>query len=302
MYYNDQTLMYLDGRYVKAADVGTNLYSQTLHYGYGVFEGIRAYKTKNGTQIFKAKAHYERLKESCRLLGIPFHYSIEQMEAISMQLLAKNQFEDAYLRPLVFCAPNMSLTFPNESTLAIMAWQWGAYLGDKLLKLGISSYCRPHPKSTHIEAKACGHYINSTLASSEAKARGYDEALMLDVDGNLAEGPGANFFYEKNGVLYTPPTGHILPGITRQTVIEICQQRGIDVREERATPAALVGIDGAFYCGTAAEIVGIESIDGKAFNKPWAGTIGHEIQRAYRDLVTDAHAPIRTQEIIDAAA
>jgi branched-chain amino acid aminotransferase len=169
----------------------------------------------------------------------------------------------------------------------ICAWEWSKYHGDKLLKVCISSYERPNPKSTKIEAKVCGHYINSILATTEAKDRGYGEALLLDMNGNVAEAPGANFFYEKDGVLYTPPLGHILPGITREAVINICEELDIPVVEKFFTPDALNDADSAFLCGTAAEVVGIESLDAKPFPKEWSQTLGAVIQDAYKCAVLE---------------
>ncbi len=287
MYYNNDTVIFVNGTYVKAKDAGTDLYSQSLHYGYGAFEGIRAYQTVNGVKIFKPAEHYERLKRSCALVGIPFHYSVEELEQITYQVLRRNNFADAYIRPLVYCSANMSLTSPKEVSLMIAAWEWGKYLGDQLLRLCISSYQRPNPKSIKIEAKISGHYVNSILATSEAKQRGFDEGLMLDMDGFVAEGPGANFFFEKDGVLYTPPLGHILPGITRQTVFQICKELDFPVQEKRFRAEELFEADGAFFCGTAAEIAGIESIEGQAFAKPWKSTFGSIIQEAYKNLVLE---------------
>ena len=231
MYYNNNTLLYLDGKFVKANESKIDLYSQTLHYGYGVFEGIRAYATDEGTKVFKAKEHYERLKKSCELVNIPFNSSVEELIEATYELLKKNNLADAYVRPLVFCDPNMSLHRPNNVSIMICAWEWGAYLGDKQLRLTVSSYCRPHPRSIKIEAKVCGHYVNSILATTEAKDKGFDEALLLDSDGYLAEGPGANLFFEKEGVLYTPQLGNILPGITRATVLELAEKLGIEVKQ-----------------------------------------------------------------------
>lgn len=284
-YFTDSTILYYDGQYIPATDAHTGLYAQTLHYGYGVFEGIRSYETEDGPRIFKAREHFERLQRSCELLGIPFAYSVEELEKISYKILKINKLSDAYIRPLVLCDPNMALVNGQSSRLLITAWHWGAYLGDKLLRLKISSYCRPHPRSLHMEAKASGHYVNSILATSEARHAGFDEALLLDCEGYLAEGPGANLFFEKNGVLYTPATGHILPGITRATVIRICEQLGIPCREGRYTPEDLFTADSAFYCGTGAEVVGIQSIDNKLFTKEWSETIGHKIRESYLALV-----------------
>src|SRR5687767_11911251 len=210
MYYSDKTVLYLDGKFIKAKDAGTDLYSQTLHYGYGVFEGICSYKTASGAKLFKGKEHYERLHRSAELLNIPLKYSVAEMEEATYEVLRLNDFENAYIRPIVFCSPNMSLSHPKETSLAIEAWDWGAYLGEKRLDIMVSSFCRPHPRSTKVEAKVCGHYVNSILATSEAKDKGFDEAILLDSDGFLAEGPGSNLFFEKDNVLYTPQLGNIL--------------------------------------------------------------------------------------------
>lgn len=287
MYYTNDTTLFLDGKLVKAADAKIDLFSQSLHYGYGVFEGIRAYQTINGVKVFKAREHYERLLKSASLIGIPLDYDPEELIQATYQVLAKNKQSNAYIRPLVFCGPNMSLTAPSQVSLMIATWVWGKYLGDKLLKVCISSYQRPNPKSFKAEAKACGHYVNSIMATTEAKQRGFDEGLLLDMEGFVAEGPGANFFYEKDGVLYTPPRGSILPGITRQTVLEICAELDFRVEEKLFKPEDLFEADSAFFCGTAAEVAGIESIEGQKFAKPWKESLGAIIQEAYQCLVLD---------------
>lgn len=288
MYYTKDTILFLNGKFIKAIDAHVDLYSQTLHYGFGAFEGIRAYQTMNGTKIFKAFEHFERLKKSCALVGIPFNYETEELIQIAYQLLEKNDLSDAYIRPLVYCGANMQLTQTNEVYLMMGAWHWNKYHGDqKQLKLCISSYQRPNPSALKMEAKVTGHYVNSILATSEAKVRGYDEALMLDMNGHVAESPGANFFLEKNGMLYTPSLGHILPGITRQTVLNICRELDIPVKEKVITVDELETADSAFLCGTAAEIVGIESIDAKPFHKTWPESLGTTIQEAYKCQVLE---------------
>lgn len=294
MYYNNNTLIYRDGKFVKASEALTDLYSQTLHYGYGVFEGIRAYSTEEGTRIFKAKEHYNRLKKSAELVNIPFNYSVQELVDATYELLKRNNLSNAYVRPLVFCNPNMSLTKPNKVSIMICAWEWGAYLGDKQLRLTVSSYCRPHPRSIKIEAKVCGHYVNSILAVNEAKDKGYDEALLLDSDGYLAEGPGANLFFEKDGVLYTPQLGNILPGITRATVLELAEKFGIEVKQGLYKPEVLNSADGAFYCGTAAEVIGIESVDDRKFSKNWNNSLGKKIQDDYSKLVRESEKTLST--------
>lgn len=287
MYYNEDTILFLNGKFVKAADAKVDLYSQTMHYGYGVFEGIRAYDTIHGTKIFKPHEHFNRLKNSCDLIGIPMNYSAEELTQVTYQVLDKNHLSNAYVRPLVFCSPNMSLTAPKEVSVMIAAWDWGKYFSSTSLKVCISSFQRPNPNSLKVEAKATGHYVNSVLATMEAKKRGFDEALMLDMNGFVAEGPGANFFFEKDGTLVTPPTGSILPGITRDTVLHICRELEIPVEERHFSPEELFGADSAFFCGTAAEITAIESIDAYAFPKPWQKSVGRVIQEAYQSVVLD---------------
>ncbi|MBY0244178.1 MAG: branched-chain amino acid transaminase [Sphingobacteriaceae bacterium] len=286
-YYDSKTIIYLDGEFVKAAEAKTDLYGQSLHYGYAVFEGIRAYNTHNDVRIFKAKEHYKRLQKSCELVNIPFKWDIDDLIKQTYELLQINHLKDAYIRPLIFCAPNMSLATPTSVSIMICAWEWAAYLGEKQLKVCISSYQRPNPKSTHIEAKVSGNYINSILASTEAKSKGFDEALLLDIENNVAEAPGANIFIEKNGVLYTPSLGNILPGITRATVIQLCNILDIKVIEKTITVEELKNADSAFFCGTAAEIIGIESIDETIFKTNWSNSIGSTIQTAYKNLVLE---------------
>jgi branched-chain amino acid aminotransferase len=287
MYFNEETILYYDGKYTKSIDAEVNLYTQTMHYGYGVFEGIRAYNTENGVRLYKATEHYERLKKSCQMINIPFEYDVDDLIEQTYKVLEVNNFTDAYVRPLVFCGPNMSLTKPSSVSILICAWEWGAYLGDKLLNVTISSFCRPHPKSTKIEAKVCGHYVNSILATTEAKEKGFDEALLLDTDGFLAEGPGSNLFFEKEGKLFTPKTGNILPGITRATVIELCKDLEIELTEGAFLPEDLANADSAFLCGTAAEIIGLQSLEKKNFPKNWNETLGKKLQTAYKNLVLE---------------
>jgi len=287
MYYTRDTILFLNGKFIKAVDAHTDLYSQTLHYGFGAFEGIRAYNTMNGVKIFKAYEHYERLRKSCALVGIPFDYETEELIQYTYQLLGKNDLGDAYIRPLVYCAPDMHLQAPTEVFLMICAWESSRFNSSKQLKLGVSSYQRPNPDSVKIEAKVTGYYVNSILATSEARVRGFDDALMLDMNGFVAEAPCANFFMEKNGALYTPEKGHILPGITRQTVMNICRELDIPVHEKKITLEDLESAEGAFICGTAAEITGIESIDAKKFTKPWYDSLGATVQEAYKCQVLE---------------
>ncbi|WP_271855989.1 branched-chain amino acid transaminase [Patiriisocius marinus] len=285
MYYNSDTIIFLDGQWVKAQNGKINLYSQTLHYGVGVFEGIRSYKTENGTSIYKAKEHFERLHYSAEKMHIKLNYTVEELIDLSYRLLEKNSLEDAYIRPLVYVGENMALQPSEEVHVLLSAWKWGRYLGNKQLKLMTSSFQRPNPKSCFVEAKVCGHYTNSIVATTEAKQNGFDEALLLDMNENVAEGPGANFFYEREGKLFTAPLGNILSGITRQTIFELANELGFEVIEKFFTPEDVYNADGAFFTGTAAEVAAIGSLDNHRFNLPWKKSIGYQLATAYQKCV-----------------
>jgi branched-chain amino acid aminotransferase len=294
MYYNEDTIIYFKGRFVKATEAGTDLYSQSLHYGYAVFEGIRSYPVNGGTKIFKATEHYDRLRHSAAVMRMPFHYTTAQLTNLSYEVLLRNNLTDAYLRPLVICSPNMGLSKGKEAYLAIEAWEWtNGYLANKM-RLMTSSYQRPNAKAFHIDAKVSGHYVNSILACQEAKDNGFDEALLLDANGFVAEGPGANVFYEKDGILYTPAKGTILPGITRATVIEICNELSIPVEEKLFTAGEMKEADTAFYCGTAAEVVELASLDDVIFPMKWEDSLSAQIQKAYKAKVLEQQAPSKS--------
>lgn len=287
-YYNEDTILFFNGAFVKASEAKTDLYSQTLHYGIGVFEGIRAYETPSGTKIFKAKEHYERLIYSAKKMHLNFNYTVEQLTEATYKVLEKNNLKNAYIRPLVYLGANMGLVPSDEVNIMITAWDWGRYLGTELIKATISPYQRPNPKSCYVDAKVCGHYINSILATTEAKSKGFGEPILLDVHGYIAEGGGSNFFYEKDGKLFTPPLGNILPGITRATVIELAHKLGYEVEEKLFTFEDLKDIqpDIAFFTGTAAEVIGIRSIDDLVFEAEWENTIASKLAWAYKNLVT----------------
>ena len=287
-YYNENTVIYLDGEFVKASEARVDLYTQSLHYGYAVFEGIRSYKTVSGkTKIFKEQEHFRRLQHSADALNMPLHATADELIAATYEVLKMNNLQDAYIRPLVYGPANMSFNRNTESHITIQAWEMAPFLGDKLLRVMLSSFQRPNPKGFKITAKAAGHYVNSILASQEAKTNGYDEALLTDMNGFIAEGPGANVFFEKDGKLITPATGNILPGITRATVLEICGQLNIHVEQKLFTAAEIKESDAAFFCGTAAEVIGWESLDDVKFKKDWNKSLGKIIQDAYQNLVTE---------------
>lgn len=285
MYYNENTTIFFNGKFIKVKETPISIFNQTMHYGNGVFEGIRAYDTPKGVQIFKAKEHYDRLHYSATVMHINLSYSSSELEQISYKLLEANNLKDAYIRPLVYLGENMSLTPTDEVNVVIMAWEWGKYLGDKLLNVMLSSFQRPNPKSCFVEAKVVGHYTNSILATTEAKSKGFDEALLTDMNGFIAEGPGANFFIEKNGNLVTPPLGNILAGITRQTVFEIAKELHFEIEERLFTPEEIYTADSAFFCGTAAEVIGIASVNEYKFPLKWEDSIGALIQIKYKRRV-----------------
>ncbi|MCF2874288.1 MULTISPECIES: branched-chain amino acid transaminase [unclassified Tenacibaculum] len=285
MYYKEDSIIFYNGKFIKASEATENPYSQSLHYGNGVFEGIRAYNTPNGTRIFKSEAHYKRLKYGAEVMNIQFNYTEEELTKITYELLERNGLKDAYIRPLITTGADMSLVTSNETNLIIQCWEWGKYMGDKLLRVKTSSFQRPNPKACFVEAKVTGHYINSILSTNEAKQNGYDEALLLDMNGNVAECSGANIFMEKDGKLYTPPRGHIMAGITRSTVIELCKEEGVSIEEKHFTLEELKNADACFFTGTAAEVVGLQSLDTYEFPLAWEKSHGYQLMKLYKDEV-----------------
>ena len=292
MYHNEYTTVYVDGEWLSAKKATAGLYGQTIQNGNGAIEGLRAYPTPLGTQVFQAYEHYERLLYSCNAMGIKLDYSVDELVQLTYELLDKNNLKNAYVRPLVFLGENMDLETAGQSTLFLSAWEWQPYLGKKLLKVMSSSFQKPNPKAFFIEAKISGYYVNSIIAKNEAKTKGFDDALLNDMNGYVAEGPAENFFYEKNECLYTAPKGHILPGITRATIIQLAGELGIPVKEKLFTVDEVEGADGAFFTGTAAEVAGLESLNNIKFKKAWEDSFGNTLQQAYKGLVRSAEAHI----------
>ncbi|WP_229707262.1 branched-chain amino acid transaminase [Sphingobacterium alkalisoli] len=286
-YYNQNTLIYLNGEFVKAHGAGVDLFGQSLHYGYGAFEGLRSYSTHNGTRIFKAEEHFERLEESCNAINLPYSWNNRVLIEKTYDLLAANNLRSAYIRPLVFSGSNMHLTSSTKANIMIAAWEWGPYLGQNLIKANISSIERPNPKSFRVDAKISGQYINSIMATSEAIKNGFDEALLLDQDGFVAQASSENIFIEKDFKIYTPPLENIFPGITRQTVLEICKKLNFEIIEKKLTVDDIYQADSAFLSGTAAEIIGVKQVDHVVYKDHWEHTIGASIQRKYKNLVLE---------------
>lgn len=282
----DQTI-YKDGAFVKATEAGIDFFSQTIHYGFGAFEGIRSYQTINGVKLFKVKEHFERLKFSCEQINMPFHWDIAQLVQDTYKLLEINNLKNAYVRPLVFAGTDMSMLSSQQSQLIITAWQWDAFYGDKLLKTCISPFEKPSPTAIPVRAKITGNYINSVMAITDAKRRGFDEAVLLDVNGFVTETTSANLFIEKDGKLFTSLKDNIMPGITRSAVIKIANQLDIEVVEKNITVEEFRNAESAFACGTAVEIIGIKSVDDRVFPLAFDLSLGANIQRVYKSLVLD---------------
>ncbi len=283
-----KALVYKQGEFIDTSSAGIDIFSQTVHYGFGAFEGIRSYLTNNGVKLFKAREHFDRLKTSCEKVQIPFTWDIEELIEVSYKLLEVNNLKNAYVRPLVVTGQGMDLKVHTSSEITIMAWDWDFYQGNKLLKTCFSSWERPNPKSFPISAKVSGNYVNSILATADAAKNGYDDAIQLDARGFIAEAPGANLFIEKDGRIYTPEISeYILAGITRSTLIKIAKQLDIEVVEKNLSVAEFKNADSAFLCSTAAEVVGIGSVDEVKFSANFSDTLGGTLQKAYKNLVLD---------------
>lgn len=290
LYHTDQTRLFFNGEFRKVTEFRISPYNQTLHYGYGVFEGIRAYNTKDGPHLFKVRRHFERLMASAEKLEIRVPYSVLDLINFAYELVAENHMKEAYIRPLVFMDDNMTLRHDNDTdgvNVMMTCWKWNSYFnGNNHLRLLVSSFRRPHPRSVHIDTKVAGHYVNSILATREAVSKGYDDAIMLDVDGYVAQGPGASVFFEKNGRLYTAPPGNVFPSITRITLIEIARAMGIEVVEKQFGAEDILTVDGAFFAGTATEVAGIANINGHDLHLEWEDTIGYLLYSKYKKIVT----------------
>ena len=283
--------IWMDGKFVPWKDATVHVMTHTLHYGFGVFEGIRCYSTPHGSAVFRLKEHTERLFKSAHILGIEVPYDQETVNAAILETIRKNDLQECYIRPLVYLGSDkLGLNHIGASShVAIAAWTWGAYLGEDGLKNGIrvkvSSFSRHHINVTMTKAKACGAYINSILAKSEAIRNGYHEAVLLDVNGNVAEGSGENIFIVKKGVLKTPPLSAVLDGITRDTVLSFAEKEGIRVREEFFSRDELYTADEAFFTGTAAEITPIREVDNRKIGEGHPGPIAKKIQQAFFSAV-----------------
>jgi branched-chain amino acid aminotransferase len=288
MDYTFDGVVFMDGNWIDAKEAKTSLFNQTLHYGYGVFDGMRSYKNAEGCNIFKAKEHFERLILSASKLNITVPYTSDELVRIAYRLLEQNKLYTAYIRPLIYLGPNMELNTDSSVHVFIGAWPWKKYLGHDPIDVMVSQFVKSGKEHAPVNSKIVGNYTNSILASSQAKKLGYHEALMLDPDGNIAEGPAANFFYEKDNVLYTPPTDYALPGITRKTIMALAKEWGIEVVEKHMTLEEVYQADYAFFTGTASEVTPIKSINGEEMKKEWEDTNGHTLYMMYRAQVMNS--------------
>lgn len=284
-------VIWLDGELVPWREAQTHVLTHTLHYGLGVFEGVRAYKTEKGTAIFRLEEHTERLFRSAHILGMPMPYDRDTINEAIRLSVRENGLESAYIRPMCFYgSEGMGLRADNLKVhVMVAAWSWGAYLGAENLERGIrvktSSYTRHHVNITMCKAKANGNYMNSMLALQEALMSGFDEALLLDAEGFVAEGSGENVFIVRDGVIFTPDLTSALEGITRDTVVTLATGRGLTVREKRITRDEMYIADEAFFTGTAAEVTPIRELDGRSIGSGSRGDITERLQSLYFDQV-----------------
>lgn len=284
-------LIWLDGEMVPWREARIHVLTHTLHYGMGVFEGVRAYRTDDGAAIFRLREHTERLFNSAHIVGMTIPYDKETLDEAQRAAVRENKLDSAYIRPMCFYgSEGMGLRADNLNVhCMVAAWEWGAYLGEDNMNHGIrikvSSFTRHHVNITMCRAKANGNYMNSMMALQEAMRDGYDEALLLDASGYVMEGSGENIFIVREGVLYTPDLTSALDGITRKTVMALAAELGIEVVEKRITRDEVYIADEAFFTGTAAEVTPIREVDGRPIGSGTRGPVTKRLQDLYFDQV-----------------
>ncbi len=284
--------IWFDGKLVDWRDANIHVLTHSLHYGMGVFEGVRAYKTQSGSAIFRLQEHTRRLFNSAKIFQMNLPFDFETIFEAQKEVVRANQLESCYLRPIAWIgSEKLGVSARNNSIhIAIAAWPWGAYLGEEGMTKGIriktSSYSRHHVNVSLVRAKASGYYINSILANQEVTANGYDEALLLDTDGYVSEGAGENVFIVRNGTLYTPDLASCLDGITRDSVITMARDLGYAVVEKRITRDEMYCADEAFFTGTAAEVTPIRELDDRTIGSGVRGPITERLQTLFFEVVT----------------
>jgi branched-chain amino acid aminotransferase len=291
--------IWMDGKFVSWNEANVHILTHSLHYGLAAFEGIRCYKGQQGSAIFRLQEHVDRLFESTHIAMMAIPYDKKQVADAIVETVRVNKLESCYIRPLVYIGYGMMGVHPGDNPirLAIAAWRWGAYLGDEALTHGmracVSSFTRHHVNVSMTRGKISGYYVNSIMAKREAKANGYDEAILLDPDGYVAEGTGENVFIVRRGRLITTPLTSILEGITRNSLMELARERNLSVVEERFTRDAMYVAEEAFVTGTAAEVTPIREIDGRRIGTGKPGPITTTLQQAFFSVVRgedSAHA------------
>jgi len=285
-------LIWMDGKFVPWGEAQVHILTHTLHYGLGVFEGIRAYHCADGrTAIFRLKEHVRRLFDSAHVMQLAIPFSPGDIEEVCLEILRVNGQKEAYLRPLVFVGDGVMGLNPgaNPIRVAIISWLWGAYLGDEGLARGVrlktSAFTRHHVRIMMTKTKTVGNYVNSILAKREALHAGFDEAILLDTEGYVSEASGENIFIVKDGVLKTPPLTSILPGITRDCILTLAQDLGIPVKEDRFSLDELYLADEAFLTGTAAEVTPVREVDGRIIGPGRPGPVSQKIQTEFFAVV-----------------
>jgi branched-chain amino acid aminotransferase len=284
-------VIWFDGEMRPWREATTHVLTHTLHYGMGVFEGVRAYDAEQGTAIFRLREHTDRLFRSAHILQMPMPCDKDTLNEAQLAVVRENNLQSAYLRPMCFYgSEGMGLRADNLKVHVIVAaWEWGAYLGKENLERGIrirtSSFTRHHINITMCKAKANGNYMNSMLALNEALTCGYDEAMLLDNEGYVAEGSGENIFIVRNGILYTPDLTSALEGVTRDTIMVLAREEGLEIREKRITRDEVYVADEAFFTGTAAEVTPIREVDDRSIGSGRRGPITERLQTLYFDQV-----------------
>ncbi|MBI5632747.1 MAG: branched-chain amino acid transaminase [Nitrospirae bacterium] len=287
--------IWMDGKFIDWDKAQVHVLTHTLHYGLGMFEGIRCYKTEKGSAIFRLDEHVDRLFASAHIFNIEIPYTQKEIRDAIIRTVTANKLRECYIRPLVYIGYGAMGLYPkgNPISVAIAAWPWGAYLGDdgidKGIRIQVSSFTRHHVNSSMTRAKVCGYYVNSQIAKKEAITGGYDEALLLDPEGYVSEGSGENIFIVRNGQIKTTPLTTILEGITRDSIMKIARDNKIPVVEERFTRDEIYISDEAFFTGTAAEVTPIREIDNRKIGTGSRGRITKKLQSVFFDVVKGRH-------------
>jgi branched-chain amino acid aminotransferase len=283
--------IWMNGSFVAWDDAKVHVLTHSLHYGTGVFEGIRCYKAEFGPAVFRLREHVERFFNSAHILQIEIPFTRASVNDAILETIRVNRIDACYIRPLAYIGYGAMGIYPKENPiqLSIAVWPWGSYLGEEGLKSGIrvkvSSFIRPHVNATLVRSKTTANYANSLLAKREALKDGYDEAMLLDTDGYVAEGTGENVFIVRKGIIKTPPLTAILEGVTRDTIMQLAAERGMRLVEERFTRDELYIADEAFFSGTAAELTPIREVDNRKIGSGKPGPVTKELQAAFFDVV-----------------